>query len=184
MELIPTAVQAVQSDKTKLQVTADVTQSTPGSLTATIYQSDATQLKCTPSQTNEAALHATVYQPVAADLKTQAEITSCSYLTSTITTYPAMYQLTDSTTTLTVSGTTARVAIPAGPQRYVIKCSVDCFVQQGNSTVNATVAASFPLAAMEEFIVYWDGVRTTTQYIAAITGGAGGTLYIYPLKEA
>ncbi len=94
-------------------------------------------------------------------------------------------QMVNATETVAISGTTAKNATAGlALGDYLIKSSCDCFVRQGAwASITSTAAAGFPLFAGEYLIIpvtkagFDDG-------IAAITGGATGSLYIKQYEAA
>ena len=79
------------------------------------------------------------------------------------------------TVTVSISGTTARTAAALLPGLYRITSDVNCFIQPGGSTIEATTVKA-PL--WYKTYDYHAVSATTNNYIAAITAGETGTLYV------
>ena len=88
-------------------------------------------------------------------------------------------QVTTAPTIVSISGTTAKsAALTVGD--YYVKASTDCFIKQGATSVTAATT-NFPLFSGEELVVRVDNA-TNNGYIAAITSGATGSLYIQKVE--
>ena len=80
------------------------------------------------------------------------------------------------TVTLSVAGTTARVALPAGASHEDIvrvACNTDCYIAFGDSTVEATSSDALFTTGVEAF-----KVPQNTTHIAAIQVSASGNMTI------
>jgi hypothetical protein len=76
------------------------------------------------------------------------------------------------TTVVAISGTAGRLTL-GSPKFYRIISSVDCFIKQGGSAVDATTNDA-PLTAKADL-----GISTISgsEYISGITTGTSGNLY-------
>jgi hypothetical protein len=99
---------------------------------------------------------------------------SQNFIRSTSMNETVIRRLTGAPVIVAISGSTARSsALTAGD--YYVRSSVDCFLKQGTVAVNAATTDN-PIVANEELVVRVSGTGDT--YIAAITSGASGSLYI------
>jgi hypothetical protein len=127
----------------------------------------------------DAGISATVVQPTAASLNATVVQDDETKLLATVTILGR--KLTAAPTQVAISGTTARNASELTAGRYFLKTTIDCFVKQGSSTVEAA-ATDYIIFAGEEagpFVVS----AASTGYFAAITGGGSGTLHIKSAEE-
>jgi hypothetical protein len=76
---------------------------------------------------------------------------------------------------VSVSGTTAANATALATGRHRVVSTIDVYLQQGTSTIEATAADSFLPAGVVDYI--WVN-GTDSDYLAGITDGGTGTLFI------
>lgn len=86
-------------------------------------------------------------------------------------------KLTVAPTKVSISGTTARSAALTLGQLYYVTTDIDCYILQGGVAVDAT-ANSVPMWARGQATIYVESA--TDQYVAVISSGATGTLWLTP----
>jgi len=90
--------------------------------------------------------------------------------------YPIQILALSTTATLTVAGTSARAALPAGASHEDIvrvASNTDCYIKFGDSTVEATSSDPLFTTGVESF-----KVPAQATHIAAIQVSAGGVMTI------
>lgn len=82
---------------------------------------------------------------------------------------------TNTPTTISISGTSARNSSVLTTGRYRVVSDIDCYVKQGSSTITSTTSMSFlPAGLVDYFCVS----SASNGYLAVITDGGSGTIYI------
>ncbi len=180
------AVFPTQDDFTQLQT--EVFQAVPSGLNATVYQgtshwevaqSTASDLHTTAYQSDFNNLQVEAFQPTASGLQTTANQSTAANLKAQV--FPGGRQYITPPITVAISGTTAR-STQLSLGRYELFSTTDCYFLQGDTTVVA-LTSSYPLGGGFELPEPMVVTASGNSFVAAITGGATGTLFIEPVQE-
>jgi hypothetical protein len=85
-------------------------------------------------------------------------------------------------TIVAISSSTAKTGSALSAGHYRVSANVDCFIKQGAQASITAATTDTPLFAGDEVLIVVTG--STDAGVAAITGGASGSLYIKAVEAS